>query len=93
MAGARSITVYGTVMGTRLEGHNTIHRIEATGSQGERLDLQVVARKRHRGAVRVIWDPDGIAESRFPVEIPWSLVGLAIGIIALIVVGGWLLTG
>ena len=93
MAGGRSITVYGTVMGTRLEGRDTIHRVEATGPRGERLDLQVVARKRHRGAVRVIWDPDGFAESRFPSEMPWAIIGLAIGIIALIVVGAWLLLG
>ncbi len=93
MAGGRSITVYGTVMGTRLEGHSTIHRIEATGPSGERLDLQVVARKRHRGAVRVVWNPDGSAESRFPFEMPWPIVGLAFGIMALIVGGSWLLVG
>ena len=80
-------------MGTRLEGRNTFHRIEATGPQGELLDLQVVARKRHRGAVRVVWDPDGFAESRFPLEMPWPLVGLTVGIIALIVGGLWLLIG
>ena len=93
MAGGRTTRVYGTVMGTRLEGHNTIHRIEATGPLGERLDLQVVARKRHRGAVQVIWDPDGFAESRFPLEMPWPTIGLALGVMSLIAGGGWLLIG
>ncbi len=93
MPGKRSLTIYGTVMGTRLEGRSTVHRIEATGPGGRRLDLQVVANKRRRGAVRIVWDPDGFAEPRFASEVSWPTVALAAGIITLIVGGGWLLLG
>lgn len=93
MAGAGSTTVYGTVMGTRLEGRDTVHRIEATGPGGARIDFEVVARKRHTGAVKVAWDPDGHIEPRFRFEMPWAPLGLIIGIATVIVFGGWLLFG
>lgn len=93
MPGGQSVMVYGTVMGTRLVGRNTVHRVEATSPGGGRIDFEVTARKRHRGSVRVIWDPSGIVEPRFVAEPPWRLIGLAAVVIALIVIGGWLLFG
>ena len=90
MARERSVTVYGTVMATRLEGRHTVHTVEATAPGGSHLNLVVIARKRHRGSVRVVWDPAGQIEPRFADGLPWGLLGIALGIIAIIVVAGWI---
>jgi hypothetical protein len=90
MARERSVTVYGTVMATRLDGRHTIHTVEATAPGGSHIDLVVIARKRHRGSVRVAWDPNGYTEPRFIDGLPWGLIGLTFAIIATIVVVGWL---
>jgi len=91
MTGRHSVTVYGTVMETRLVGSGTLHRVEATSPGGGRLDMQVMARKRHRGSVRVAWDPNGVAEPRFIPETPWVMIGLALFVVVVIVVGGFIL--
>ena len=93
MPGARSVAVYGTVMGTRLEGSNVVHSVEATSPGGGWINLKVVAQKRYSGAVRVVWDPDGHIEPRFPFEMPWATLAVAVGIIFLIVLASWLLFG
>ena len=90
MARERSVTVYGTVMATRLDGHHTVHTVEATAPGGSHLAFTVIARKRHRGAVRVVWDPTGNAEPRFVDGLPRGLIGAAFGIIAIIVLVGWI---
>jgi hypothetical protein len=89
MAGGRSVIIYGTVMVTRLVGRNTLHRVEATIPGGDHIEFEVTARKRHRGPVRVIWDPDGIAEPRFVAEVPWQMIGTALLVIVAIVAIGW----
>jgi len=90
LVGGRSVIVYGTVMVTRLVGNHTLHRIEATSPGGGHMEFEVTARKRHRGSVRVIWDPDGIAEPRFAPEVPWQTIGIAALVIIAIVAVGWL---
>jgi hypothetical protein len=79
-------------MATRPEGRGVMHRVEATAPGGEHIDLLVKAAQRRRGAVRVIWDPHGIIEPRFPFD-HWGLVGTAVGIVAAIVAAGWFLFG
>lgn len=91
--GVRTITVYGTVMGTRLEHNTVVHHVEATAPGGDHLDLMVLSRRMHRGAVRVKWDPDGHVQPCFPFQVPWSSMGVAVGIVAVIVVIGWLVFG
>lgn len=93
MARDRIITVYGTVMATRPHGSKTMHHVEATAPGGERLDLFVLDRKRRRGSVQVHWDSRGVVEPRFPFRMPWGLLGVVVGIVAVIVGGGWLLFG
>ncbi len=93
MAGTRSITIYGTVMGTRPEDGTVVHRVEGTDPGGGRIELDVVARKHHRGSVKVTWDPSGQAEPRFPSEMSWTTLILPVVIITVIVLGGWLLFG
>ena len=90
LVGGRSVIVYGTVMVTRLVGNHTLHRIEATGPGGGHIEFEVTARKRHRGSVRVIWDPYGIAEPRFAPEVQWQKIGIAALVIVAIVAVGWL---
>jgi hypothetical protein len=80
-------------MGTRLDGRNTVHHVEATGPHGDHLDLLVTARKRHRGSVRVLWDPDETVEPHFPPEMPWAMLGIGAAIVVAIVLGGWFLLG
>ena len=91
MAGGRSVIVYGSVMATRLVGRNTLHRVEATSPGGGHVEFEVTARKRHRGSVRVVWDPDGIAEPRFVPDVPWQTIGIAALVVIAIVAAGWLI--
>lgn len=91
LSGRRTVIVYGTVMVTRLVGRHTLHRVEATGPGGAHIEFEVTARKRHRGSVRVIWDPDGVAEPRFAPEIPWQTIGAAVLVVVAIVAVGWLI--
>jgi hypothetical protein len=78
-------------MVTRLVGRNTLHRVEATGPGGGHIEFEVTARKRHRGSVRVVWDPTGIAEPRFAPQVPWLTIGIAALVVVAIVAGGWLI--
>lgn len=93
MSGRRTVIVYGTVMATRLDGRTTVHLVEATIPGGDRLDLIVHSAKRHRGAVRVHWDPTGVAEPRFVTEMSTGTMVAAAAIVAAIVIGGWFLFG
>ena len=80
-------------MSTRPEGRFIVHQTEATGRDGKFIALQVVARKRHRGAVRIKCDPSGQVEPRFLVEAPTAMLPVALAIVGVIVLGDWLLFG
>ncbi len=84
--GSRTVTILGTVMGTRRDGNRTLHRVEATAPGGDRILLEVASRKPHRGPVRVRWDPTGRVEPRFPAEIRWRPFLIVAAAIVLIVV-------
>ncbi len=90
---SRRITVLGTVMGARVEGDRTLHRVEATAPGGDRILLEVASKRHRRGPVRVRWDPSGRAGPRFPPEIRWTPIAILAGAIALVALGGWLLFG
>ena len=93
MDAGKPVTVLGTVMSTRLRHGQTVHQVEATGPEGQRLDLEVVARARHTGSVRVVWDPTGRHDPHFAAALPWRLIGLGAAIVIVIVVVGWLTMG
>jgi len=93
VTGAQSITLYGTVMGTRLEGRSVVHHIEATRPGGTRVYVEVVSRKRHQGSVRVTWDPQGFVEPHFSFKMPWATVGFAVASVVVVVIGGAFFVG
>lgn len=76
----------GTVMRVDRYGNGVVHRVEATGPDGDRIVIDVFDRKRHTGAVRVVWDPMGVRAPSLEQSGPRHLALLAPGLAALTVV-------
>jgi hypothetical protein len=85
------ITVLGTVMGVVRDGQWYAHDVHATGPDGTRISLQVMARRRQRGAVSVRWDPSGFAEPRYITKRPWGLYAIAAILVVGVALGAWFL--
>ena len=76
----------GTVMRVDRYSNGVVHRVEATGPDGDRIVIDVFDRKRHTGAVRVVWDPLGVRSPSLAQSRPRHLAILAPGLAALTVV-------